>query len=126
MDLSSQQSVRNFSAEVHKMESKIDVLIHNAGYAGFLKRYTGTDGIELTMATNYYGPFLLTHLLIDLLQKAAPSRVVVVSSIFYNLTTINAEIVNPSGYVIPVYSNFHSKHSSFRTISKCSYLYSFF
>ena len=106
MDLSSQQSVRKFAAEIHKTESKIHVLVHNAGYAGFLKRYSGVDGIELTMAINHYGPFLLTHLLIDLLQKAAPSRVVVVSSIFYNLTTINSDVVNPETYIIPVYSKY--------------------
>ena len=106
VDLSSQQSVRKFAAEIHRTETKIHVLVHNAGYAGFLKRYISVDEIELTMATNHYGPFLLTHLLIDLLQKAAPSRVVVVSSIFYNLTTINTDVVNPDGYMIPIYSKY--------------------
>ena len=38
------------------------------------------DGTELTLATNVIGPFLLTHLLIPLLERSAPSRIVNVSS----------------------------------------------
>jgi len=33
LDLSSQKSVREFAADIVKSEKKIDVLIHNAGYA---------------------------------------------------------------------------------------------
>jgi NAD(P)-dependent dehydrogenase (short-subunit alcohol dehydrogenase family) len=91
--LSSQQSVRDFSAEIHHKESKIDVLIHNAGIALSFTNYQSVDGIELTMATNHYGPFLLTHLLIDLLKRSAPSRVVVVASKGYFLAKTK---VNPN------------------------------
>ncbi len=38
------------------------------------------DGIELTFATNVLGPFLLTNLLVPLLQKSKPARIVNVSS----------------------------------------------
>ncbi|RZC39462.1 hypothetical protein BDFB_010655, partial [Asbolus verrucosus] len=38
------------------------------------------DGLDLLMQVNYFGPFLLTHLLIDLLKKSAPSRIVFTSS----------------------------------------------
>jgi NAD(P)-dependent dehydrogenase (short-subunit alcohol dehydrogenase family) len=42
-------------------------------------RYT-PEGIEVTLATNYLSPFLLTELLLDRLQASAPARIVAVSS----------------------------------------------
>ena len=39
------------------------------------------DGLEATLAINHVAPFLLTHLLLDLLRKSAPARVISVSSI---------------------------------------------
>lgn len=63
MDLSSQKSIRKFAADINQNENKLDVLIHNAGTAETSKKIT-EDGIEMTMATNHFGPFLLTHLLI--------------------------------------------------------------
>lgn len=64
LDLSSFQSIRKFAQQINQEESKLNVLIHNAGTAEtFMKKVT-EDGLEQTMATNYFGPFLLTHLLI--------------------------------------------------------------
>lgn len=39
------------------------------------------DGLELQVGTNHLGHFLLTHLLIDQLNKTKQSRVVTVSSL---------------------------------------------
>jgi len=72
-----------------KTEPKIDVLIHNAGMALAFRGQTSEDGVELTMATNHYGPFLLTHLLIDVLKKSAPARIVIVASELYRLSSVN-------------------------------------
>lgn len=77
------------------MEPQLDVLIHNAGYAQTFKKFRSEDDIEMTMATNHYGPFLLTHLLIDLLKKSAPSRIVIVASSFYRLASFNLDNPNP-------------------------------
>lgn len=63
LDLASQKSIREFAADVLKNEPRLDVLIHNAG-TGETKTKVTEDGLELTMATNHFGPFLLTHLLI--------------------------------------------------------------
>lgn len=65
LDLSSQQSIREFAADILKNESRLDVLVHNAGTAES-KTVVTEDGLELTMATNHFGPFLLTHLLIGI------------------------------------------------------------
>jgi NAD(P)-dependent dehydrogenase (short-subunit alcohol dehydrogenase family) len=74
-DLSSQDSVRELSATLHKRLSRIDVLINNAG-AAFAKREFTIDGIEKTFATNHLGPFLLTNLVLDLIRKSPAGRIV--------------------------------------------------
>lgn len=85
LDLASLQSVRNFATEFISKESRLDVLIHNAGFASTSHKSVSVDGIETTVHTNHYGPFLLTHLLIDLLKKSAPARIIVVASSFYRV-----------------------------------------
>lgn len=95
LDLSSQKSVREFAEEIIKTENKIDVLIHNAGCASTYNKKKSVDGIEMTMATNHYGPFLLTHLLFDLLKKSAPCRIIIVSSAYYKIANVNLSNLNP-------------------------------
>lgn len=89
LDLSSLQSVREFSEAIIQTEDKIDVLIHNAGCGTIFTKMISNDGIENTMATNFYGPFLLTCLLMDLLKKSAPCRIVYVSSNTHSLSLFN-------------------------------------
>lgn len=108
LDLSSLQSVREFAKDFNAKESRLDVLIHNAGYANTFDKAVSVDGLELTMATNHYGPFLLTHLLIDLLKKSAPARIVVVASSFYRLASVNLNNLNPIDG-IPWYLYYMSK-----------------
>lgn len=83
LDVSLLQSVHQFAKEIHEQEDRLDILINNAGTAAIdKKKRTLTDeGLEVTFATNYIGPFLLTHLLLDKLKQCSPSRVVNVSSI---------------------------------------------
>jgi NAD(P)-dependent dehydrogenase (short-subunit alcohol dehydrogenase family) len=96
LDLSSQKSVREFATDIIKNEKKIDVLIHNAGYANTFAKAKSEDGIEMTMATNHYGPFLLTHLLIDLLKKSSPCRIVIVASECYRFSRVSLDThLNP-------------------------------
>jgi len=56
--------VRSFAADVIKTENRLDVLIHNAGVAYTFEKIVSKDGLDMTQATNHFGPFLLTHLLI--------------------------------------------------------------
>jgi NAD(P)-dependent dehydrogenase (short-subunit alcohol dehydrogenase family) len=84
-DLGSLASVRRGASELLERVPEIDTLINNAGIFS-QERGVTDDGVELTLAVNYVGPFLLTHLLMPHLEKAAssasrPARVVNVSSI---------------------------------------------
>ncbi len=78
-DLSSQQSIRALAREfIHKYK-ELHVLINNAGV--FLWKHSLTaDGIETTFAVNHLAPFLLTNLLLDVLKRSAPARIVNVAS----------------------------------------------
>jgi len=64
LDLSSLKSIREFAGDINRTVTKLDVLVHNAGTAHTFGPKTTEDELELTMATNHFGPFLLTHLLI--------------------------------------------------------------
>ena len=79
-DLSSLRQVRRLAEGFRSKFPKLDVLINNAGVLHG-RRVLTEDGYETTFATNHLAPFLLTHLLMDRLKTAAPSRVVAVASI---------------------------------------------
>lgn len=55
---------------IYERFDRLDRLINNAG-AHFLKRQVNTDNIELTFAVNHLAPFLITQLLLPLLQNTA-------------------------------------------------------
>jgi NAD(P)-dependent dehydrogenase (short-subunit alcohol dehydrogenase family) len=78
-DLAVQEDVRRLAAQVIERHDRLDVLINNAGGTRSDRKLT-PDGLEVTFATNHLAPFLLTNLLLDLLRRSAPARIVGVSS----------------------------------------------
>jgi NAD(P)-dependent dehydrogenase (short-subunit alcohol dehydrogenase family) len=66
-DLSSLGDVRRLASEIRERESRLDVLVHNAG-ALLAERKESVDGHEMTFATMVLGPFLLTSELLPLLR----------------------------------------------------------
>jgi NAD(P)-dependent dehydrogenase (short-subunit alcohol dehydrogenase family) len=78
-DLSSQTEIATLAQTFQQRYQRLDVLINNAG-AIFTKRQVSVDGLEMTWALNHLGYFLLTHLLLDMLQASAPCRIVNVAS----------------------------------------------
>ena len=79
LDLASLESVRTFADKILNLESRVDVLINNAGV--LMCPYQKTkDGFEMQFGTNHLGHFLLTMLLLDRLKRSQPSRIINVSS----------------------------------------------
>jgi NAD(P)-dependent dehydrogenase (short-subunit alcohol dehydrogenase family) len=78
VDLADLGSVRKAAAHAASIGT-IDVLVNNAGVMAPPYRRT-VDGLEMQMATNHFGPFLLTGLLLPELVASSAGRVVTVSS----------------------------------------------
>jgi NAD(P)-dependent dehydrogenase (short-subunit alcohol dehydrogenase family) len=85
VDLSDLSSVRRAGVQASGLGA-IDVLINNAGVMATPYSRTG-DGLELQMATNHFGPFLLTGLLLPQLIASGDARVVTVSSQAHRIAT---------------------------------------
>jgi NAD(P)-dependent dehydrogenase (short-subunit alcohol dehydrogenase family) len=83
-DLASLEQVRRLADRVLADHDRLDVLVNNAGVGSTLPgegaRQESSDGLELRFAVNYLAGFLLTRLLVPLLVRSAPSRIVNVSS----------------------------------------------
>jgi retinol dehydrogenase 12 len=78
LDLSVLASVRAGAEAYVATGEPLHVLIDNAGVAG--QKGLTTDGFELAFGVNHLGHFLFTTLLLDVLLRSAPARVVVVAS----------------------------------------------
>ncbi len=79
LDLASLQSVRAFAARISS-ESKLDLLINNAGVMAIPQRQLTEDGFERQFGTNFLGPFALTMLVMPALRRSSAPRVTTVSS----------------------------------------------
>lgn len=113
LDLASFKSVREFANCILKTEARLDVLINNAGVMLSSPEVELTeDGYEIGFQTNYLGHCLLTLLLLDLLKKSHPSRVVNLSSFLHHLGNVDNLLAKAKGTelpVLPVFPYFHSK-----------------
>jgi NAD(P)-dependent dehydrogenase (short-subunit alcohol dehydrogenase family) len=106
-DLSSQESIHQLAKDFKDTYQRLHVLISNAGV--FLSKRTVTvDGIETTFAVNHLAPFLLTNLLLDVLEASAPARIVNVTSSGERSGTINFDDLQGEGK----YSGFRAYNQS--------------
>jgi retinol dehydrogenase-12 len=97
-DLSRLDQVRTSAAELIDRLDRLDVLINNAGVVA-RRREATPEGLDLPLATNHLGPFLLTILLVPLLTKSAPSRIVVVASEAHKFSKLHLdELESPHSY----------------------------
>ncbi|XP_014486759.1 PREDICTED: retinol dehydrogenase 13-like isoform X2 [Dinoponera quadriceps] len=100
-DLASQESIRKFAERFQREFDQLHILINNAGIMRCPKSYT-KEGIEMQLGVNHIGHFLLTNLLLDVLKKSAPSRIVNLSSAAHqageiNMKDLNSDIVYDPG-----------------------------
>ena len=83
-DFASFADVRRLAADVEQRHDRLDVLVNNAGIGtgrrGDQRRELSVDGYELRFQVNHLAPFLLQHLVLPLLRRVAPARIVNVAS----------------------------------------------
>ncbi len=93
LDLADLSSVRRFAEKFKADNTRLDLLINNAGV--MMPPYSKTsDGFELQFGTNHLGHFAVTGLLLDLIVKTPGSRIVNVSSGAHKLGGLNFEDLN--------------------------------
>lgn len=84
LDLADLASVRAFAAAFLERHTALHGLVNNAGVMNTPQGKT-KDGFETQIGVNHLGHFLLTELLLDVLRKTAPSRIVALSSCFHDV-----------------------------------------
>lgn len=82
IDLASMASVRAGADAFLELGRPLHLLVNNAGIAsrGDDESAFNPDGHERVLATNYFGPFVLTELLLPVLRASRPARVVNLAS----------------------------------------------
>lgn len=88
LDLASLHSVKAFAEKVIKAESRLDLLVNNAGIMIPPQAKT-EDGFEIQFGVNFVGHFALTGHLFHLLEATKGSRVVTLSSIAHRGAAID-------------------------------------
>jgi len=88
VDLSSLESTRKLVKSFEKKYQQLHVLVNNAGVY-FTKRHVTVDGLEMTFVVNYLSRFLLTNLLLDVIKKSAPARIIEVAGAYHAKGKIN-------------------------------------
>ena len=103
IDLGDQASVRRFADEFHGLGLPLDALLLNAAvYLPRLKApMRSPEGYEISVATNYFGHFLLAHLLLDDLKKAkgrlpSPPRLITLGTVTANSEEFGGKVPIPA------------------------------
>lgn len=78
-DLSNLQDIHRVAGELSRLDSPIDVLIHNAGIY-LIKRELTSDGIERVFVIQYLSSFIINYLLLDKLKSQENARIILVNS----------------------------------------------
>jgi len=92
-DLSNFEEVRKFATEFKSQYSRLDVLVNNAG-AIFKEYDANPDRVEMTMALNFFGIYLLSGLLLDRMKVSVHSRIINVSSMMHKMAKNNFSSYN--------------------------------
>jgi retinol dehydrogenase-12 len=89
-DLASMSLIRKLAADVEAQFGALHVLVNNAGAINQTRTLT-KDGYETTFGVNHLSYFLLTHLLLPLLERSGSGRIVNVASDAHKGGNLNFE-----------------------------------
>ncbi len=93
MDLADLASVRNYAVAIANRETRLDLLINNAGIMACPEARVGNNW-ESQFGVNHLGHFVLTSELLPLLLEAGNARVVCLSSIAHRRTDVLWDDIN--------------------------------
>src|SRR5207253_2222934 len=96
LELGSLKDIRAFAQRFLERHAMLHILINNAGVMACPAAKTA-DGFELQFGSNHLGHFLMTCLLAPALRRAAPSRVVSVSSRGHHMSAVVFEDIQFEG-----------------------------
>ncbi|XP_053701026.1 dehydrogenase/reductase SDR family member 13-like isoform X2 [Synchiropus splendidus] len=96
LDLASLRSVRSFAETFLKSESRLDLLINNAGLVNDGRT---EDGFGIQFGVNHLGHFLLTRLLLSRLKEAGGGRVVTLSSMAHRWGNIDFQALEATKHL---------------------------
>lgn len=83
-DLADLQSVRDCVGQFLSKHNRLDGLVCNAGMVNMENKPKYTeDGFEITMAVSFFGHFLMTEMLLDILTKTDSARMLILSSVVH-------------------------------------------
>jgi NAD(P)-dependent dehydrogenase (short-subunit alcohol dehydrogenase family) len=87
-DLSLLSEAKRAANDILALDRPIDILVNNAGLVNQRRTLT-PEGLEETMAVNYFSPFVLTLKLLPALRRADAARIVNVTSNSYVIARLN-------------------------------------
>jgi NAD(P)-dependent dehydrogenase (short-subunit alcohol dehydrogenase family) len=93
VDVGDLDSIRVFAAKFKARHRRLDILCNNAGVVAQPLART-RQGFEFQMGTNYFGPFVLTGLLLDLIRATPAARVVNVASVAHKFGRLPMDDLN--------------------------------
>lgn len=87
LELGSLKQIASAVDNFGKTYDRLDLLINNAGIMACPHGYT-EDGFEMQFGTNHIGHFYFTNLMVPYMLKAAPARIVCLSSLAHRMSPV--------------------------------------